>query len=308
MSAVAGEKRRVLTIDIGGTNLTAGIVDANGDLHHGACEPTRAQEGADTVLARALELARGCHAAETEAGGEVDAIGVSTMGITHDRHVTLAPNVPGWKQLRIPAAVAAAFPGLPSAIGNDVHYAARAEITWGTLKGVRDGVYLNLGTGICAAIVAGGQLQEGAHGASGEVGYTLVEGRHSAPMAADDAAPFEEWYGGAGVARRLRDSGLPESVSELRERTDDPRIADFLVSLWDGIAVLAANLCIALDPAVLSVGGGYVRTASDVLDRIRALVERAVPFPPRVVRAHFGADASLRGAGAAALELIGDVR
>lgn len=308
MRATAANARRVLTIDIGGTHLAAGVVDGNGDLHHGVSEPTRAQEGAETVLTRALELARSCRAAETEAGGEVAAIGVSTMGITHDTDVTLAPNVPGWQQLRIPTAIGAAFPGLPSAIGNDVRYAARAEIAWGTLKGVSDGVYLNLGTGICAAIVVGGRLLEGAHGVSGEVGYTLVAGRHSAAMAADGAAPFEEWYGGAGVARRLKERGLPGSVSELAERADDPRIRDFLASVWDGIAVLAANLCIALDPAVFSVGGGYVRTASDGLDRVRALVDRAVPFPPRVVRAQFGADASLRGAGAAALELIGAAR
>ena len=127
-------------------------------------------------------------------------------------------------------------------------------------------------------------------------------------MAADGAAPFEEFYGGAGVARRLQESGLPGSVSELARRDDDPRRQGFLDSLWDGIAGLAANLCIALDPAVLSVGGGYVRTSSDGLDRIRALVDRAVPFPPRVVRAQFGADASLRGAGAAALELTGAAR
>ncbi len=52
---------------------------------------------------------------------------------------------------------------------------------------------------------------------------------------------------------------------------------------------------------MLVVGGGYVRGESGLLDRVREIVGRAVPYPPEVVHARFGADASLRGAVAAAL-------
>jgi glucokinase len=52
---------------------------------------------------------------------------------------------------------------------------------------------------------------------------------------------------------------------------------------------------------VISVGGGYVRGDSGVLTHIGELLAEAVPYPPTVVRARFGADASLRGAVAIAL-------
>ena len=299
----------MLALDIGATKLAAGLGTAAGEMTRVATAPTNAAEGARSVLARALELAQSVHARAAEDGDAIEALGVSTMGYTHDDRVELATNVPGWTELRIPEAVAQAFPGLPAAIGNDVHVAAQAEMAWGSLQGVRDGIYLNLGSGISGGIICGGQFLTGANGAAGEVGYTLFRGRPEARMAADGIGPFEAWFGGAGAATRLADQGLPASVAETVElaRTD-ARAREFIDELWTGIAVMTANLCTALNSSVVSLGGGYVRGDSGVEERIRELTGRAVPYPPRVVRARFGADASLRGAVALALSTAGALR
>jgi glucokinase len=296
----------ILALDIGATKLAAGIGMADGEMTRLASMPTEASEGAESVLARALELAQGVHAEAAGAGDRIGAVGVSTMGYTHADRVELATNVPGWTSLKIPEAVEQAFPGLPAVIGNDVHVAAQAEIAWGSLKGVSDGIYLNLGSGISAGIICGGRFLTGAAGAAGEVGYTLFRGRPEARMAADGIGPFEAWFGGAGAARRLADAGLPTSVVDTVElaKTDE-KAQQFIDELWTGIAVMTANLCTELNTSVVSLGGGYVRAVSGVLERIRELVEQAVPYPPRVVRAHFGADASLRGAVALALSKSG---
>lgn len=295
---------RVLALDIGGTKLSAGIGAGDGEVTRQASEPTRAADGAREVLGRAVALARRCYEAELAAGGEVVAVGVSTMGYTRETHVELSPNVPGWQQLAIREALTTAFPEQPILIGNDVKLAARAEMTWGALRGVAEGVYLNLGTGIAAGIVSGGRLTEGAHGAAGEIGYTLFRGEPEVRMAADGAVPLEEWYGGAGVARRLQGTTLPPAVADLVAHREDPAARAFLEELWTGIGVAAANLCIATDPSVLVVGGGYVRGDEEILDRMREIVVRAVPYPPQVLAARFGADASLRGAVAAASEAM----
>jgi glucokinase len=296
----------ILALDIGATKLAAGIGTADGEMTRLASIPTEASEGAESVLARALELAQGVHAEAAGAGDRIEAVGVSTMGYTHADRVELATNVPGWTRLKIPEAVEQAFPGLPTVIGNDVHVAAQAEIAWGSLQGVSDGIYLNLGSGISAGIICGGRFLTGADGAAGEVGYTLFRGRPEAHMAADRIGPFEAWFGGAGAARRLADAGLPTSVADTVELAKtDAKAQQFIDELWTGIAVMTANLCTALNTSVVSLGGGYVRDDSGVLERIRELVEQAVPYPPQVVRAHFGADASLRGAVALALSKSG---
>jgi predicted NBD/HSP70 family sugar kinase len=296
----------VLALDIGGTKLSAGIGAADGEVTRQESEPTRGSEGAAVVLQRAVALARRCLDAELAAGGRVAGVGVSTMGYTRAAHVELAPNVPGWESLAIRDELSAAFPGHRIVIGNDVKLAARAEMAWGALRGVQEGVYVNLGTGIAAGIVSGGRQMDGAHGAAGEIGYTLHRGRTEPRMAAEGAAPLEEWLGGAGVARRLAQTELPPTVAELVQRGDDAEARTFLDELWTGIAIAAANLCIATDPSVLVVGGGYVRGESGLLDRVREIAGRAVPYPPEVVPARFGADASLRGAVAAALTVAGD--
>jgi glucokinase len=298
----------VLALDLGATKLAVGVGHADGEMTRVTGAPTNAAAGAEAALARALELAATVYDEELAAGGSIEAIGVASMGYTRETHVELAPNVPGWNTLHIPAALAEAFPGVPATIGNDVHLAAQAEMLWGSLQNVSDGIYLNLGSGISAGIICNGQLLSGANGVAGEVGYSLLRGGPEERMAVDGATPFEDYFGGAGAARRLAQTDLPASVAELLELDGNPDAEAFIDELWTGIAVLAANLSIALNPSVLALGGGYMRGDSGVLERVSELVRRAVPYPPEVVRAQFGADASLRGAVASALTATGVTR
>jgi glucokinase len=293
---------KVLALDIGATKLAAGVGHLDGTISRQTTVPSQGQDGAETVLRRALALARDCWEAERVDGDELTVLGVSTMGLTRTTHVELAPNVPGWHALRIPEAIQHAFPEQTVVFGNDVKVAAQAEMRWGALQDVEHGIYLNLGSGIAAGVIVDGHLVEGAHGAAGEVGYTLVDDVElpRAP-ARQGPAQFENVYGGTGAARRLTETGLPGSVAELAaiEETDGAA-RTFLDELWNGIARLAANLCCVLDPSVLALGGGYLRGETRLLPQLREVIGRAVPYPPDVVRARFGADASLRGAAAAA--------
>ena len=290
----------VLALDLGGTKLAAAVVEASGVLRRRRSEPTRAESGADDVLRRAVALAGAVLAEELRDGGSVGALGVATMGITRDHGTELAPNVPGWDRLAIPAALRRAFPSLEVAIGNDVRAATLAELSWGALKGVETGVYLNLGTGVMAGFVVDGRILEGAHGAAGEIGYSLQAGWQDARLAAEGGAPAEERLGGRGVARRASELlgepiDLPGLVALAERKSEAAALVD---ELWGEIAVLAANLAIALDPEVLVLGGGYVRSGPSLPAHVAALVERAVPYPPRVELSRYGGDASLYGAAA----------
>ncbi|MGD0440386.1 MAG: ROK family protein [Acidimicrobiales bacterium] len=293
----------VVALDIGGTKIASAIGDADGELRRWRTLPTEAERGAKQVLESAIALAHEVLGEERANGGDVSAIGVSTMGLTRVDRVDLAPNVPGWEELAIPAVIHEAFPAIPAAFGNDVKLAALAELTWGALVGVSYGVYLNLGTGIAATLVVGGHVVEGAHGAAGEIGYWLTDGSSTSRMAADGAVPTEEVVGGRGVARRTAELfGREVEVVELVALAEvDQRAETLLRDVWDKIATLVANLAIVCDPEVLVLGGGYVRSDRFPIDAIARLVARAVPYSPEVVRARFAGDASLHGAVAVAL-------
>ena len=214
----------VLALDIGGTKLAAAIIGADGSMRGRHEISTRPEDGAEPVFVRALNLV--AQVREEQAGGHpITALGVSTKGLTRDEGVLIS-GMPGWSDLRIPLRLRERFPDLAISIMNDVKAATLAEMTWGALRGVAHGVYMNLGTGIAAGIVVDGEILEGAHGAAGEIGYLLtgpeVLGRNQqGPVRAEDIpAPLEEHLGGRAVpGRARRQLGLALTMEQLTERS-----------------------------------------------------------------------------------------
>jgi glucokinase len=292
-------RRCLLGLDLGGTKLAAALATTEGEILAVRQVPTLAPRGAEQALARALDAGRTLADASN---ATVAAVGVSTMGITHEDHVELAPNVPGWHTLALPALVRAAFSPAPVQIGNDVKAAALAELTWGELAGVDGGIYLNVGTGLAAALTLGGRVLTGAHEAAGEIGYWL-RSRTDGPGAAAGRAPLEEHVAGAGTtARAERELGVDGGVAVVATR-DDAAATAFLEDLYDEIGLHLANLAIAFDPERVVVGGGYAGDSERLLTALRGWLDRCVPFPPQLRLARFLRDSGLAGAVALALQV-----
>ncbi|HEY6933325.1 MAG TPA: ROK family protein [Marmoricola sp.] len=293
--------RLLVCLDFGGTKLAVTLADLDGTTVVGDVLATDADQGAEQAVHRAVECA---HRLLAERGAEAAAVGVATMGITHEDHVELAPNVPGWDRLALPVLLREAFGPAPVAIANDVKAAALAELTWGELRGAGTAIYLNLGTGIAAALVVGGRIVDGAHGAAGEIAY-WARSRADTAGAAAGRAPLEEYAGGVGALQRARaELGVEGGVAALvaLAEGDDPAARAFLDDLYAEIAFHTANLAVALDPERVVVGGGFARGSDAVLEVIRDRLEAFVPYPPEVRRAAFGADAGTAGAVALAMQ------
>ncbi|MGW0195627.1 ROK family protein [Nonomuraea sp. NPDC003201] len=272
---------RVLGIDVGGTKVAIGVSTADGPT---LSAHVRLDTGPDT-LARALTAARALDGAPA-------AVGFSTCGVIRDGVVRLAPNVPGWEGLELPRLLQEAYGATPVSIDNDVNAAAAAELRWGALRGVSTGVYLNLGTGLAAALVVDGRVVPGAHGAAGEIGYLQVT--PGEPAFADGRVPLEERVaGGALAARGTALLGRPVTAAELLGGGHARELVDEALRT---LAMSVANLCVVLDPERLVVGGGMMGAAELILPRLTAEVGRVVPFPPEVRPARFADDAPLLGA------------
>jgi len=290
----------LLGFDLGGTKLALALARTEGTIEATRSLPTLTEQGAESALARALDAA---HKFLAEQHARACAVGVSTMGITHEDRVELAPNVPGWLDLRLPQRFRESFAPAPVAVGNDVKAAALAELKWGALRDVDSGIYVNLGTGVAATLVIAGRIVEGAHGAAGEIGYWL-RSRAPAAGAREGRAPLEEYIGGAGTTARARgEFGVVGGVADLVTRNDSAARA-FLADLYDEIALHVTNLVIALDPQRVVLGGGYTRTPEQLFAAVRARLKRYVPYPPQVRLAHFRADAGIAGAIALAQQAL----
>src|SRR6266446_6542544 len=164
----------VVAVDLDSTKIAVATEDMTGSLLKQAPLDTNASHRAQQILERTTVTARALiERTVAEVGGKCVAAGVATPGIVHDNGVLLSPNIPGWDQVSLRETMRAGL-HIPAVLAeNDVKAAAMAEVLWGALKGADPAVFLSLGTGIAAAIVIGGRVVTGAHGASGEIGYNL---------------------------------------------------------------------------------------------------------------------------------------
>jgi glucokinase len=289
----------VLGIDIGGSKValaTSGVGDPRRRLRERTI-PTRADEGASRVLTRILATARAI-ADDTAAayGGRLVAVGAVSPGIVGEDSILLAPNNPGWDRLALPSSLRDGL-GVPTVVvGNDVKAAALAEARWGALAGAPTGIFLNLGTGVAVAVVVDGAVLSGAHGAAGEIAYNL----HTPGDAgfASGRAPMEELASGSALAARGRAvAGRDVSAADVfAAASTDPQLRDLLGDALDVLAMHVANLTIAIDPAVIAVGGGLTGSFAQIRPTLEATLARTVPFPPRLLLGRFPHDAALVGA------------
>jgi glucokinase len=286
----------VLALDFGGTKFATAVGELDGVRLGTATVPAAAELGARPNLLRAVTAGRDL-LGRVAPGRPIAGIGVSTFGIPGADGVALAPAIGGWETLALGRELTTAFGGVPVQVATDVKAAARVEASTGALAGCDPAVYLNLGTGLAVAIVAGGQVITGRHGASGEIGYNL-RGLADVGLGIADRVMLEQTVSGGALvaaANKARPQ-LGDAAAVFAAAPDDPALGRLLGDFLDELAFHMVNLTIALDPERIAVGGGMVRSWDLIGPRLRAALDAAVPFPPELVLAAFPYDAPLIGA------------
>src|SRR5213075_3126251 len=125
--------RYVVGIDVGGTNLVAGVVAEDGSEIHGVVsEPTLAAQGADPVIGRIIKLAK---ASIKESGKKVEGVGIGSPGPLNTKTgvVLLTPNL-GWTNMPLRDRVSEGL-GLPATLDNDANCAIYGEWWRGAARG-----------------------------------------------------------------------------------------------------------------------------------------------------------------------------
>lgn len=296
----------VLAIDFGGTKTALATYDVDGRRLGGRRIDTECERGAEQLVRRAVSAGRDLVGrTAVESGGRCVAAGVSTPGVVRDDRVLLSPNLPGWEELALRPLLADGLGIDPVALCTDVKAAALAEHRWGSLRGAEPAVYINLGTGIAAAIVTDGRVLLGAHGAAGEIAYNVVTPDDFGD-AGDGRAPLEEIVGGRHIGERARDltGGVEHAHAVFHAARGDAAARAFLDETLGHLSMHVANVAILVDPARIALGGGLMQSADLILPTLQARLAAAVPFPPELVLAHFPTDAPLRGAAAVALQAV----
>ncbi len=297
----------VLGLDFGGTKIAVAVGDLSGRRLGDTTIESQAEAGAAAAMTRGLTAAREL-LADVAPGHELAGVGAATLGIPYDDHVELAPTFPGWGDLPFGQLVRDAFDGIPVRLATDVKAAAAAEVRWGALNGCDPGIYLNLGTGLATAIVAGGTVITGAHGASGEIGYNL---RTASDVGTDPLQRTILEHIVSGQALETTGSaqlGRPVTAADVFAFAETREEAAVLTEQFNReLAMHVANLAIAVDPSRIVAGGGLVGAWDRIAPVLRSALDAAVPFPPELTVARFPTDAPLVGALALGVEAAGAV-
>lgn len=296
-------------IDCGGTHLRIAAADSAGAIRVERTVPTEASQRGPGGLGGAIAELVEAILPELGASGErILGLGVGLPFVCWDGRVHLHRNVDALDPGALESTLAR-IAGAPVSMSNDVKCAALGEAWLGAARGADPFVYLNVGTGLSAALYAGGRVYQGAHNAAGEIAYWATE-PGDAPALADGLGALEETVSGVGLSgayRALSKSGEQASARDIFERAagGEALAAAVVERAVSYLLPAVANILTFADPELLVIGGGVAEGLVRFADRIEAYVGRVTPFPPRIDWAKLGRRAGLLGAVRLGIEAAG---
>ncbi len=273
-------------VDLGGTNIAAGLVNKDGRIALKGSVPTRPERGGDAIVADMAALCQElCKKAEI-APREVASVGVASPGtILYDEGAVERSDNLGFYRFPIADKLRALLPGMTVYLENDANAAAWAEALCGAAKGTRNSVMITLGTGLGGGIILDGRIYTGHNGAAAELGHVLLR-RGGRLCNCGRRGCFEAYCSATGLVRsteemleecrRLQyDTLLTEETErygkvnarvafDAMKRGDAfaRRVVDaYRKDLADGII----DLINIFQPEVLSVGGGICNEGEHLL-------------------------------------------
>lgn len=286
----------VLAIDIGGTKLASGIVDAAGKLEHTRTVPTDGTDAESLFAALVAMAAETCDAHRAGGGADLFGVGVGCGGPMAAQGVTVSPlNIGVWRDFPLAGRLADHF-ALPVTVDNDAKALALAEGWCGAARGAQNFLAMVVSTGVGAGLVVDGRLLDGASGNAGHLGHVVVvpEGR---ACACGGRGCLEAEASGTAIAAR---TGAPAAEADESERVRAGRLVGRAVAA----AVVLTDLRLACVAGSVALGFGEpFFTAANAELAARARLSFATGA--RIVPAGLGAAGPLIGAGGLALRAAG---
>ncbi len=314
----------VLGIDVGGTKVLAGVVDAAGRIR-GRGKVKSPFRGGPAEMTDALVAA--ADAALAEAGlarSDVAAVGLGVPGPLDAERTTLlrAMNL-GVESWEVASALEPAFPGVPKRLENDVRVAALGEARFGAAKGERLVVAIWVGTGIGGAVLLDGRLWLGRNRNAGEIGQSYVDLKKAGDGTIDGTLEgIGAKVGMTAFMRRRIEKGERTSVarsvlekdgrlkgSDLRKAlaAGDALVERAVARSARAVGITIATLWNVFSPDLFVLGGGVSEDVGEgYAEMVRAAASRHAFFTDladvRIVRSALGDDAGIVGAAVLARE------
>ena len=299
----------LLGIDLGGTKLAITRFSLEGSVLQKQSFPLAGRTGRQVGELITGSITRLFESVEPRS---IHAIGISVPGISRAKTGTVwAPNIPGWDDYPLVHEVQAISNAIPVTVDSDRACSILGEVWRGKASGCKDAIFLTVGTGIGAGIIANGTVLRGAHDIAGAVGWMALD----QPFISDykNWGCFEHYASGNGIARvameLLRnDEAYNGSLNKIKIEDITPHdvfnafetcdkiakeVFRICIQFW-GMAV--ANLVSIFNPEKIIFGGGVFGPAIQFIPSIR---EEALKWAQPISIQQVSMEASALGSEAA---------
>ncbi len=304
-------------IDLGGTNIVAGVVDENYNIISKASTKTNCprpeKEIADDMARMAVEAVKSAKLTMDQ----IEWIGVGTPGIANsETGIIEYSNNLGFKDTPMVKYIQESI-DKPVFIENDANAAAYGEFVAGAAKGAKNAVCITLGTGVGGGIIIDGKIYSGSNFAGAEIGHTVIE-VDGAQCSCGRKGCFEAYSSATGLIRMTKEAIAehPDSIMAQSEkekgkvtartsfdcmRAGDPYAKAVVDKYIKYLAAGITNTINIFQPDILCIGGGVCNEGDPLLLPMKELVAKEVytrnsPKNTEIVIAKLGNDAGIIGA------------
>lgn len=307
-------------MDVGGTKVAAGLVNASGEITHQTRTPMIATDTSAAFSAVISAIDSVQKSLEKAQRPEISAIGICAPGPLNPETGVIVnpPNLPAWRNFPLASEVAKQY-GLGVRLDNDGNAAALAEALWGAGRDYKHVFCATIGTGIGTGIVCNRHIYHGRTGAAAEGGHNTIDYR-GPRCECGKIGCIEAHASGPAIARRAAEKirggrksvildlagGSPDRItSEIvgrAYREGDALATEVLEQTAEYLSVWLGNIIDLLEPEVIIIGGGAGAMILPFFGYIRDRLptwcvnsqSREIPLVP----AHYGADAGIAGGAA----------
>ncbi|HEV8425644.1 MAG TPA: ROK family protein [Actinomycetes bacterium] len=316
---------RLAGVDLGGTKVQGVVVDQDGKRFGEARGLTPVEGGPAAVVAEIAGVVKAAAKAAKVPVGKLAGVGIGSPGRLDPKTGELfgAANLPGFGEpVPLGAMVADALGIKRVLVGNDVVVATLAEHRLGAGRGFDDLLVVFAGSGVGGALILGGELRGGAHGAAGEIGHMVVAdggelcpcgrrgcmeayaGRVALERAARAAAAAGRPTELLAIQQRLRRPRMSSGVWKAALDAGDPLAHELIDRAVEALGAAIASAVNLVDVEAVLIGGGLGdKLGEPFVRRIETAMIPHLFIPPSQIQVRLGDLGDYAGALGAALLL-----
>ncbi|KXG74118.1 ROK family protein [Thermotalea metallivorans] len=305
-------------VDLGGTTIKVGVVNGEGRILYQNARPTYAGRDYPLIIQDMIEQIEDAMDWAGVGLEAVKSIGIGVPGLAEVQtgNVIYCTNL-SWFNIPLGREISQHF-GKPVFVENDATVAALAEYVAGSTKGLKNSVFITLGTGVGGGVIINHKIYSGSHGAGSEIGHMIVgENFYNCNCGANGC--LETFASATGLIKYVRKRLAERDVATNILRMANGRLEDIDAKIiFDGakggdalaqeavhrmvkyLAIGIINIFNILDPERIAIGGGVSKVGDYLIDLLNQEVSK-MTFCKEVtygdiVLAELGNDAGIIGA------------